>query len=277
MAWETSQPELFIFLKPVSKKYITRAVDFITRSRCHRLAWHHDCKTNPDLCCEILHLSCFIYVPDDVCPSRTDLWFIDTAQIRNHITGLVLNLHNLIHGVAFMRRASCGSFPPDQSTALHSAQARWQWNCQKLQTWRCTTLVRHFYAVWSAHVTTVLTDFKDKRVDELNSCRPQVAGTVSEWGYPVKMSRVFDRKRGQQWRKGDDRGDKLTSCCWSVCPVRRSCNFPAVCWSGVTGPHRSHLCSPRQSFHQTDPGPRLRYCASAGHKRRIRLNQGQKN
>lgn len=111
----------------------------------------------------------------------------------------------------------------------------------------------------------------------LNRRRPLVAAAVSEWGSTVKMSRVFHRNRGRQRREGDDRGDQLTSCCWSVCPVRRSCNFPAVCWSGVTGPHRSHLRSPRQSFHQTDPGPRLRCCASAGHKRRTRLNQGRKN
>lgn len=96
--------------------------------------------------------------------------------------------------------------------------------------------------------------------------------TVSESDFTVKMSNIW--QRGRQWRKGDDREDKLTSCCWSACPVRRSCNFPAVYWSGATGPHRSHLRSPRQSFHQTDPGPRHRCCASAGRKHTIRLNQG---
>lgn len=277
MAWETSQTELFIFLKLVSKKIKHELL--ILSSEAAVTVLHDIMIVKPFQTCVVkssTSAALFMFLhANDVCPSRTDLWFIYTAHIRNHITGLVLNLHNLIHGVAFMRRASCGSFPPDQSTALHSAQARWQWNCQKLQTWRCTTLVRHFYAVWSAHVTTVLTDFQDERVDKPNCCRPQVAVTVSEWGFPVKMSRVFDRKRGQQRQKGNDRGDKLTSCCWSACPVQRSCNFPAVCWSGVTGPHHSHLCSPRQSFHQTDPGPRLRYCALA--KRRIRLDQRQKN
>lgn len=51
------------FPKTSLKENKTWVVDFITRSRCHRLAWHHDCKTNPDSCCEILHLSCFIDVP----------------------------------------------------------------------------------------------------------------------------------------------------------------------------------------------------------------------
>lgn len=102
----------------------------------------------------------------------------------------------------------------------------------------------------------------------------RLSATVSQSDFTGKMSSVVDRQRGRQWRKGDDREDKLTSCCWSVCPVRHSCNFPAAYWSGATGPHRSHLRSPRQSFHQMDPGPRRQCCVSARHKHAMRLNQG---
>lgn len=45
------------------KENKTRVVDVITRNHRHCLAWHHYCKTNQGLCCEILHLTCFIYIP----------------------------------------------------------------------------------------------------------------------------------------------------------------------------------------------------------------------
>lgn len=183
-----------------------RSVDVIIRNHCHCLARHHYGETNQDLCCEILHLTCFPYIPahwwrlelKEDCHCLADKPSY-SAHMQNHVTRLILqlDLHNLIHGVAFMQRVSCESFPPDQSTAQHSAQAWWQWTCQELRAWPCTMLVRHFHAVWAAHVTTILTEFKDERMGKLNCIL-----SVSRWGFAVKMSTVFDVDDGGEKAMG---------------------------------------------------------------------------
>lgn len=128
MAWETSQAEVFIFLKAVSKKIKHELL--ILSSEAAVTVLHDIMIVKPIQTCGVkssTSAASFMFLhADDVRPSRADFRSIHTAHTRNHITRLVLNLdlHNLIHGVAFMRRASCGSLPPDQSSALHSAQAR---------------------------------------------------------------------------------------------------------------------------------------------------------
>lgn len=93
MAQETSQAGLFVFLKPVSKKIKHDIMIVKPTQTC--------CVKSSSSAAAFMFLHA-----DDVCPSRTDLGFIHPAHIRNHITGLVLNLnlHNLVHFVAWMRR-----------------------------------------------------------------------------------------------------------------------------------------------------------------------------
>lgn len=81
-------------------------------------------------------------------------------------------------------------------------------------------------------------------------------------------SDLLERKHKKQYRKKMDswKKDKLTSCCWSVCPVQRSCNFRAVYRSEATRPYHSRQHSPQQSSHLTDPGLHRQYCALAEHK-----------
>ncbi len=73
--------------------------------------------------------------------------------------------------------------------------------------------------------------------------------------------------------------EKLTSCCWSVCPAQRSCNFRAAYRSEATRPCHSRQRSPQQSSHLTDPGLRRSYCALAEHTQthtHVRLNTESK-
>lgn len=89
--------------------------------------------------------------------------------------------------------------------------------------------------------------------------------TVSPFSKKVILKKRGER-RDRIGKTANGQKERLTSCCWSVFLARRSCNCPAECQSGVTGPYRSRRCSPRQSSHQTDPGPRRRCCASAGRR-----------
>lgn len=65
------------------KESKTWVVDVIIRNHCHCLAWYHYCKTKQDLCCEILHLTCSIYIPAHwwrllwagLTNAGLDLWF----------------------------------------------------------------------------------------------------------------------------------------------------------------------------------------------------------